>query len=252
MSSFSENVLQLDELCAGYRGHVLLENVNLTVKEGEVVSVIGPNGAGKSTLLKTVIGQLKKLGGTIFVCGRDADDYTPEKMARLRSVLLTEKVKGSHLTVFDLAASGRYPHTGRMGRLTDHDREVIRHSLAQVHAEELEDRPFAELSDGQKQRVLLARALCQEPRLLVLDEPYAFLDIRYQLEVMNLIQRLAREEGLTVLMSIHEINLAMKYSDLVILISDDHTVRAARPQDITKADLGELFGIPEDSYDLFF
>lgn len=245
-------VLSLAHLSAGYQEEPILRDIDLAADRGQVLSVIGPNGSGKSTLIKTIIGQLKKLGGKVAVCGRDVGEYAPEEMARLRSVLLTERVQGGRLTVFDIVSAGRYPHTGRMGRLSNRDREITLRSLRQVSAEEFTDRPFAELSDGQKQRVLIARALCQEPRLLVLDEPTAYLDIRYQLDLMILMRRLAREERMTVLMSLHEIQLAMKFSDRLVLIGEDHRVRTGQPGDIYPEELGRLFGITEEYYDTFF
>lgn len=242
-------VLGLQGLSAGYHGRVLLDEVQLNLASGQIVSVIGPNGAGKSTLLKTIIGQLRPLAGRIAVCGRDAGTYAPQEMARLRSVLLTERVRGGRLSVSEIVSSGRYPHTGRLGRLSAHDREVVRRSLAEVSALDLAEHPFAELSDGQKQRVLLARALCQEPRLLVLDEPTAYLDIRFQQDLMILIRRLSRQEGVTVLMSLHEIDLALKISDQIVLVDEDHCVSAGTPQEILQGGLPAAFHLTGADWD---
>lgn len=249
----NDAVLELSDLSCGYHGRALLTDLDFLAAKGQIISIIGPNGAGKSTLLKTIIGQLKKISGRISFVGHDADRYAPEEMARLRSCLLTESVRGGHMTAFDLVAAGRYPHTGRMGHLTDRDRSMIDRSLAYVDAEGLRDRPFAELSDGQKQRILLARALCQEPRLLILDEPTAFLDIRFQLNLMMLVRKLARTEGMTVVMSLHEIDLAMKISDRILLIGKNHKVTIGTPEDFLLVPscpaIGSLFGINRGSYD---
>ena len=208
--------LELDNLSVGYGRRVLLKDLCASILPGQILTLIGPNGAGKSTILKTISHHLARMGGVVRVGGEDIEQMDGHELAKRLSVVLTERVRPELMTCYDVAASGRYPYTGRFGMLTAQDRNIIAQSLALVHAEELADKPFARVSDGQRQRVMIARAICQQPRVLVLDEPTSFLDIRYKIELSAILLRLAREQGVTIVMSLHEIDLAARVSDLVM------------------------------------
>lgn len=208
--------LELDNLSVGYGRRVLLKDLCASILPGQILTLIGPNGAGKSTILKTISHHLARMGGVVRVGGEDIEQMDGHELAKRLSVVLTERVRPELMTCYDVAASGRYPYTGRFGMLTAQDRNIIAQSLALVHAEELADKPFARVSDGQRQRVMIARAICQQPRVLVLDEPTSFLDIRYKIELSAILLRLAREQGMTIVMSLHEIDLAARVSDLVM------------------------------------
>lgn len=224
--------LELDNLSVGYGRRVLLKDLCASILPGQILTLIGPNGAGKSTILKTISHHLARMGGVVRVGGEDIEQMDGHELAKRLSVVLTERVRPELMTCYDVAASGRYPYTGRFGMLTAQDRNIIAQSLALVHAEELADKPFARVSDGQRQRVMIARAICQQPRVLVLDEPTSFLDIRYKIELSAILLRLAREQGMTIVMSLHEIDLAARVSDLVMGIGT-HGV--------------EMFGAPKQS-----
>ncbi|MDE7261739.1 MAG: ABC transporter ATP-binding protein, partial [Oscillospiraceae bacterium] len=175
--------LQTQNLAVGYNGKALIRDIALSLRPGEIMTLIGPNGAGKSTILKSVIRQLSLIRGTVCLDGRDMAALTEREVSRSLSVLMTSHIQPELMTCEDVVATGRYPYTGRLGILTREDREKVAQCLKLVHASELADQDFSRVSDGQRQRVLLARALCQEPEVLVLDEPTSFLDIRHKLEL---------------------------------------------------------------------
>ena len=242
--------LELDHLSVGYGKRILLKDLCASILPGQILTLIGPNGAGKSTVLKTVSHHLARMGGVVRVGGEDIERMDGHELAKRLSVVLTERVRPELMTCYDVAASGRYPYTGRFGMLTAQDRDVIAQSLALVHAETLADKPFARVSDGQRQRVMIARALCQQPRVLVLDEPTSFLDIRYKIELSAILLRLAREQGVTIVMSLHEIDLAARVSDLVMGIGAHGVEVFGAPEAVfTEANVTRLYGISSGAYD---
>ncbi len=248
--------IQISDASLGYRGHVLLQNLSAELKEGEIITLIGPNGAGKSTILKSVIHQLPLIKGNIAVAGRELFAYADAQLARIMAVLLTDQIKGGYMTVREVISHGRYPFTGRMGMLSPEDERIIEDALGALDLADLGDRLYAELSDGQKQRVLIARAIAQKPSVLVLDEPTSYLDIRYQLLLMDLVRRLAKEEGATVLMSLHEIDLAAKISDRILAVGSDQSLLWLTPEDLCsekpeeETPAGDLFKPDSGSFDL--
>ena len=182
------------------------------------MTLIGPNGAGKSTILKSVIRQLEPVGGAVYLDGRDMAGLSERETARRMSVLMTSHVRPELMTCEDVVATGRYPYTGRLGILGQEDWAKVEECLALVQASDLAERDFSRISDGQRQRVLLARALCQEPEVLVLDEPTSFLDIRHKLELLAILKDMVRSRDLAVVMSLHELDLAQKISDYVVCV----------------------------------
>ena len=211
-------LFRISDLSAGYDKKVVVEGVDLEVRAGDVVALIGPNGSGKSTILKSLIRQLALIGGTVYLDGKSLQTLPERDLARTMSVLLTEHVRPELMTCWDVAAAGRYPYTGRLGLLSDEDRAKVDEALALVGADELAGRDFSCISDGQRQRVLLARAICQEPEVIVLDEPPSFLGLRYELELLTVLKQLVREKQVAVILSLHEIDLAQKLSDRLICV----------------------------------
>jgi len=200
--------LETKDLSVGYHGKPLIEDIALHVQRGRIVTLIGPNGSGKSTILKTIIGQLSKVSGTVFLDGKAMEAHSRNEIARRMAILMTARMEPELMTCRDVVGTGRYPYTGKLGILTSEDRAIVERSLVQVGGLDFADRPFANISDGQRQRILLARALCQEPEIIVLDEPTSFLDIRYKLELLTVLKRMVRENDLAVLLSLHELELA--------------------------------------------
>ena len=246
-----EYCLKTEGLSAGYDGKPILEEITLSVRAGEILTLVGPNGAGKSTLLKTLIRQLPPLGGTAFLNGKPMESVSDDELARTLSIVMTERVNGEWLTAEDVARSGRYPYTGRLGILSARDREIVADAMRRLEVWDLRERRFLQLSDGQRQRVLLARALCQEPKVLVMDEPTSFLDLRYQLELLSLLRDLA-SQGLAVILSTHELQFARRVSDAVACIRGGTVDRTGPPDILTPEYVSRLYGVPENNFRAFF
>ena len=244
-----DEIFAARNLSVGYRGKALITGIDFSLRRGQILSLIGPNGAGKSTILKTLVGQLDAIEGDVLVEGRPLGKWPRAELARKLSVVLTERIQPELMTCFDVAAMGRYPYTGRFGALTERDRAVVRETLRRVRAEDIARRDFTEISDGQRQRVLLARALCQEPEALVLDEPTSFLDIRHKTELLDILLEETRERQMTVILSLHEIDLAEKISDLVMCVQAGGALPPAPPRDVfTDEGIASLYSLTRGSY----
>ena len=243
-----ESILHSEGLSVGYRAPVLRE-VNLDFGSGQFIALLGPNGAGKTTLLRTLSRHLKPLAGQIEVLGRDLDTLSALELARLVAVCLTDNAKPPLLSVDEFVALGRYPHTGMMGRLSVHDAEIVERSLAAVTASGLSGRLVEQLSDGERQKVVLARALAQEPKLMLLDEPTAHLDLKHRIEVMGILRSLCRSHGLTVLASLHDIDVAAKVSDRVLLVQNGGIRDYGLPETVlTSETVAELYGFGDADF----
>ncbi len=242
-----------DHLAVGYQGKALIEELDIHIKKGEILAMIGPNGAGKSTILKTITKYLKEIKGTILMDSSDINTMTNKEFSTKTSIVFTEKIKTEMMTCKDVVATGRYPYTGRMGILTREDRSKVNQAMELVHITNLKDRDYTKISDGQRQRVLLARAICQEPQLIVLDEPTSFLDIYYKLELLEIIKKLAHKKKIAVFMSIHELDLAQKVADYVLCVKDGKVFRYGKPEDIFKEEvIQELYHLNNGSYNALF
>jgi iron complex transport system ATP-binding protein len=242
-------ILRTDKLAVGYGKNIVVENINIALLEGQFVCLLGPNGSGKSTILKTIVRMLTPLGGAVFLNDKDVAQLTNQAMARTTAVVLTQPVTPGLLTAYDVAMLGRHPHTGFMGKPAEKDSRKVIEALAMVHAEELAHRYFSELSDGEKQKVLLARALAQEPQLIVLDEPTSHLDARHRIEVMLILRRLTQEKGVTVVASLHDIDLAMKACDVALLVKDERILACGTPEDVLKEELvAQLYGMDRATF----
>lgn len=240
--------LEARDLCVGYSGKCVVAGVEFSLRAGEILALVGPNGAGKSTLLKSLARQLALQGGTVFLSGHDMTDLNANETAKELSVLLTGQRSPELMTCREMVAAGRYPYTGRMGILSQMDWDKVDAAMARLHAEDLADRMFDAISDGQRQRVLLARALCQEPKVLLLDEPTAYLDIRYQLELVETLRSLARDEGLAVVVSLHELDLVRRCADRVLCLKNERVDRLDAVGSVFSGNyLETLFDLPEGS-----
>ncbi len=245
--------VQTNSLSVGYNGRALIHDIDLDIEKGAIVALIGPNGAGKSTILKTITRQLAQIAGTVEIDGTDLNKMSYRDLASRMAVVLTERMKPELMTCWDIVATGRYPYTGRLGILSAEDEEKVRGAMEIVHAMDLCDRDFNAISDGQRQRILLARAICQEPEIIVLDEPTSFLDIRHKLELLSILRSMAKENGITVVMSLHEIDLAEKIADWIICVKGETIFRFGRPEEIFQEDtIRELYEIENGFFDPCF
>lgn len=245
----TDDYIYTENMAVGYGKTPLIRQIELHVKCGEIVTLIGPNGAGKSTILKTIIRQLGLINGVVYLGGDSLAKLSEKQLATRLSVVMTDRVHPELMTCEDVVATGRYPYTGRLGILSRLDRERVREALAMVHGEELAGQDFSQISDGQQQRILLARAICQEPQAIVLDEPTSFLDIRHKLELLTILKSLVREKRVAVLMSLHELDLAQKLSDYVVCVRRSRIDRCGTPEEIFTSDyIRDLYGITAGSY----
>ena len=245
--------ISMDNLAVGYNGKAIIRDICIDIGKGEIVTLIGPNGAGKSTILKSITRQLSLIGGKVWFAEKDLHKMTSKDVSTKMAVVLTERLKAELMTCYDIVASGRYPYTGKLGLLTEEDERMVDEAMAAVNATELGPRDFNAISDGQKQRVLLARAICQDPEIIVLDEPTSFLDVRYKLELLSILRNMAKKKGITVVMSLHEIDLAEKISDKIICVKGDRIYRYGSPEDIFEEQaIRELYSIDNGFFDPLF
>lgn len=256
----STNCFTAEDVRAGYAKKTVIEKVNFEVKRGEIVTLIGPNGSGKSTLLKTMTGWLETQGGMVRIDGNELRELKGAGIGKKMALLLTEKIRPELMTCFDVVCTGRYPYTGRFGILSEEDRQIAADAMRMVRIEDLAERDFEQTSDGQKQRVMLARAICQDAPYLLLDEPTTFLDINYKLELMEILRSLARK-GTGILMSLHELDLAGMVSDKLVCVrshaSGTYDIqswidRIGSPEEIFSGNyLDELYGMKPGTYRRF-
>ena len=242
-----------EKISVGYDGKPLIEEVEIALRKGEILTLLGPNGAGKSTILKSIARQLSLIAGTVRLDGEDMRTLTGAELSKKMAVVMTKRLRGELMTCEDVVATGRYPYTGRFGVLRAEDHAAVQNAMELVQVAEIGDSLFDRISDGQRQRVMLARAICQEPEVIILDEPTSFLDIRHKLELLAILRRMAKEKGITVIMSLHEIDLAQKISDKIICVKGDAISHFGAPETIFREDIiRELYEIDNGSFDPCF
>lgn len=248
-----EDYLRTDALDVGYGKQVLIKNINLQLKQGEIMVLIGPNGSGKSTILKSITKYLRPMGGEVWLDARKLEEFHPHAFAKSTAIVFTERLKTEWMTCEDVVSTGRYPYTGHFGILTKEDRQKVKEAMELVQVLDLAQRDFTCISDGQRQRILLARAICQEPKLIVLDEPTSFLDVRYQLELLEILHYLAKEKKMAVILSLHELDMAQKIADYVVCVKGDSIFRAGTPEEIFRSEIiEELYDLDNGSYNPYF
>ena len=246
----SAALIRTERLKVGYNGRCVVDGVDINAMRGTMTCLLGPNGAGKSTILRTLSGMLAPVEGTVYLEDMPVSGAAKSTLAKRLAVVLTDKFSPGLMTAFEIAAMGRHPYTGFFGKLKDRDREIVYDALRAVNAEKLSERYYNELSDGEKQKVMIARALAQQPELIVLDEPTSHLDIRHRVEVVSILGNLCRTQGITVILSLHDIDLALKGCEIVLMVKDGHIVRQGSPEEIVRAGtVQELYGISGACYD---
>ncbi|TVR23947.1 MAG: ABC transporter ATP-binding protein [Anaerolineaceae bacterium] len=226
-------ILQADQLTTGYDDGVPVSHgLNLTLRAGELTCLIGPNGAGKSTLLRTVAGLQAPLSGVARLTGKDVARLSNGALARRVSLVLTERPEVGLLNGYALVALGRHPYTDWLGRLSAHDLAMVHWAVAAVGADDIAHKPLIEMSDGQRQKIMIARALAQDTALMILDEPTAYLDLPRRVEIMTLLAHLAHQTGQTILVTTHDLDLALRMADSLWLMSADGAVQVGAPEDL--------------------
>lgn len=238
-------ILETQNLSVGYRDkkstHEIQSEINLQIHKGQLVVVLGRNGIGKSTLLRTITKVQQPLDGSIFINQKDLNSYDLVELSNKMSVVLTERLPESQLTVFELVALGRQPYTNWIGTLSENDHQKVVQALEQTEALEFANKHFYELSDGQLQRVMIARALAQDTDIIVLDEPTAHLDMHHTIKIFQLLKRLVEETQKTIIISSHQVNLAIQLGHQIILMTE---------KEVTSGTLQEL--IEREAFDQLF
>lgn len=232
-----QTVFRMENLASGYEQVRVFEGLNLTIEEGKVTTIIGPNGCGKSTLLKTIGRILKKQQGTVYLQEQNMQNLSTKDIAKKLAILSQTPVAPGQLKVQELIAYGRYPHRNNVNRLTNKDEEMIEWALTVTNTMEYRNRELAQLSGGQRQRVWLAMALAQETNILLLDEPTTYLDMAHQLEVLDIVKSLNEQHDCTIVMVLHDINHAARYSDHLIAMQKGVIIQTGTPQEIVSAEV---------------
>ena len=246
--------IELRHLRTGYterrRSVVISPDLSLSIRPGEIVMLMGPNGSGKSTLMHTMAGLLPPLAGEVELGEKPLSSLTMKEVARQLSLVLTERIPAGNMDVWEVVTIGRYPYTGFRGVLSTEDKRICEEALATCRLTELRERIFDTLSDGEKQRVMIARALAQETPLILLDEPTAHLDLPSRLEVTTMLRTLAHKLGKSILISTHELDLALGWADTIWLLDRSGAITAKAPEDlILDGDIERVFGDPSLRFD---
>lgn len=239
-----KNAINIKNLKVGYDKKIIIEELNLSLEKGKITSIIGSNGCGKSTLLKSIGRILKKENGEIFILDKNMNDMKSKEIAEKLAILSQNPTAPSQLKVEELVSYGRYPHRTNVSKLLNEDKQKIEWALKVTNTFEFRYRELSDLSGGQRQRVWLAMALAQETDILLLDEPTTFLDMSHQLEVLNIVKNLNDKHGCTVVMVLHDVNHAAKYSDFIVAMKDGKILYKNTPDLImSKEVLKDIYNI---------
>ncbi len=224
----SKIIVQTENLSIGYKSKnediIVSQNINFQLETGQLVGLVGANGIGKSTLLRTLIKVQPALSGSITINNKDLSVISGQELAKQLSIVLTEQITSKNLSVFELVALGRHPYTNWIGSLTEHDKQIINKSLELVSISEFQNKKCFELSDGQLQKAMIARALAQDTNIIVLDEPTTHLDMYHKAYILKLLQKLTKETGKTILFSSHEIDLAIQLCENMIVMQSNAVI----------------------------
>mgnify|MGYP000286772335 CR=1 FL=1 len=233
--------IRTEHLTVGYDKTPLIGDVNLSVRPGEILTLIGPNGSGKSTILKTITKQLKKLDGTVFLGEASMDELKDSQISRRLSMVMTERLRTELMSGREVVASGRYPYTGRFGILSKEDWAKVDEAIALVHAGEVQDQDFMKISDGQRQRLMLARAICQDTKILILDEPTSMLDVSVQAQVMTLLKELQEKLGLSYLFISHDLDVVRWFCDEIAVFHNGSVVQQGTHESLVADESGKYY-----------
>lgn len=242
-----KQIVEISQLTTGYRAssseHIVSRDIDLQANSGELIMLMGPNGSGKSTLMQTIAGLIRPLVGEVCIAGHPVRQIKDRERAKLMSLVLTDRIEHTSLTVWDIVTTGRYPYLGQRGKLHQADIEILQRSLETCRLASMAQRCFSELSDGEKQRVMIARALAQETPLMLLDEPTAHLDLPSRLEVLTMLRQLARDLDKSILVSTHELDLAIQWADGIWLFDTAGGITSGAPEElILSGDIERVFG----------
>lgn len=239
-----DNAIIVDSLNFGYSRELVLKEISFSVEKGQFISIIGPNGSGKSTLLKNLANIYSPINGKIDIDGRNIIDYKKKELAKKIALVPQDTTISYGFSVFDIVLMGRFPYIGRFEKESEADYEMVVEALKLTNTFHLRDRSINEISGGERQRVIIARALVQEPDIIFLDEPTSHLDINHQIDLLTLLRKLNRERNTTIILVIHDINLACRYSDQILLMDKGEILSFGKPTDvITRENIEDSYGL---------
>ena len=240
-------VLRTRDLLIGYKDEAILPPINVSLNEGDLIALIGPNGAGKSTLFKTLTAHINPIAGNIELLGKNLSSYSPKEKAKLIGLVLTLRPDDMFLKVFDVVASGRCPYTNFFGKMDENDLNIIHESLEIVGINELKDRYFDALSDGEKQKVMIAKTIAQNTPIIFMDEPTAFIDYPSKIELFSIMRKLSKERNTTIIFSSHDLELLLRYTDDIWMISKGKELLSLKKEELLKSEkIREYFNLNED------
>lgn len=253
--NMEQPAIQIESLSTGYRGKnnvtIVARDINATIRGGELTCLLGPNGAGKSTLLRTLSAFLPPVSGKITIMGRNLEDYSDKELSKTIGVVLTEKTDLRNMSVEDLIGLGRSPYTGFWGTLHDEDRRIVSEAIEMVGIGPLKDRMIQTLSDGERQKVMIAKALAQQTPVIFLDEPTAFLDFPSKVEIMQLLHTLSRTTGKVIFLSTHDLELALQIADTIWLMDREKGIMTGTPRELaTDGSLNTFFSQRDIKFDI--
>ncbi len=238
------NIFEINEVTFGYRKDLILKKLTFHISEGEFLSITGPNGTGKSTLLRIMSGFLKPSEGSVTFMGHNLDTFDQSELAKHMAFVLQDSFINFPYTVREIVNMGRFPFLGTFQNESKDDKNIVNTAMEKTGILNMSERPVTELSGGERQRVMIAKALAQKPSVLILDEPTSSLDINYQIDILDTIKLLNRDEHITVIMVAHDINLACQYSDRLLLLSKGSVYASGSPSDvITEENIYNVFSL---------
>lgn len=228
--------LSLQKVTLGYDHQAVVRDISFEVKQGEILGIIGPNGSGKSTLIKGISRILCPIAGKILLNGENISSFNRQQLARIVAVVPQSPLLPEAFTAFELVAMGRTPHLGLFRFESEKDLNIVRKAMEVTCTISFAERRISDLSGGERQRLIIARALAQEPKVVLLDEPTAHLDINHQIEILNLIQRLCCEEKLIIIIALHDLNLAAQYCNRLIMLSNGRIFCEGTPEEVIESE----------------
>lgn len=228
-------LLSTNSLSIGYKDKPIMTELNFNLFENEVVSILGSNGIGKSTLIKTLIGELPKISGDIFIIGKSLATISKRELSQLVAIVTTERVQAGGLRVEELVSLGRHPHTGYFGKLSSADKHIVTDAINAVGIGHKATAFVSELSDGERQKAMIARAIAQQTPIIILDEPFSFLDTASRIEILSLLKKISNDNNVGILLSSHDVSQAMRMSDRIILIDKHREIHSGKPTEIVSS-----------------
>lgn len=239
-----EAAIKVQNLSFNYGANIVLKDINTIIKKGSFVSILGPNGSGKTTILKNICSILKPKKGVILVNDKDVNMMRPKSIAKVMAVVHQGNECDFDFTVHDIVLMGRFPYQRRFKSENKEDLDIVEKSMRATQVWDFREKSIFEISGGERQRVMIARALAQQPRILLLDEPVSQLDIKHQINIMNICRKLNRDNEMTIVTTLHDINLAARYSDTIILMKKGKIEAVGSPQEVlTASNIKKVYGV---------